>query len=83
MKKHEKVLNNKKEEDTNEADDILDLSDLGDLREKEVLPQFTFVRADEGEGLDEVLHYLLCLGGGTFVSPYFLKKKFYGFCVLF
>ncbi len=33
---------------------ILDLSDLGDLREKDVLPQFSFVRAHEGEGLDEV-----------------------------
>eukprot|EP00668_Euglena_longa_P003425 GGOE01004010.1.p1 GENE.GGOE01004010.1~~GGOE01004010.1.p1 ORF type:complete len:2129 (-),score=578.38 GGOE01004010.1:277-6012(-) len=52
-KKHEKLLNNKKDEEANEQDDFLDLSDLGDLREREVLPQFTFVRAHEGEGLDE------------------------------
>uniref|UniRef100_A0A7S1NKP4 RNA helicase n=2 Tax=Eutreptiella gymnastica TaxID=73025 RepID=A0A7S1NKP4_9EUGL len=53
MKKHEKVLNNKKDEDSTEQDDMLDLSDLGDLREKDVLPQFSFIRAHEGEGLDE------------------------------
>jgi len=53
LKKHEKTMNNKKEEDAAEEDQICDLSDLGDLRERDVLPQFSFVRAHEGEGLDE------------------------------
>eukprot|EP00669_Euglena_mutabilis_P012115 TRINITY_DN6738_c0_g1_i1.p1 TRINITY_DN6738_c0_g1~~TRINITY_DN6738_c0_g1_i1.p1 ORF type:complete len:757 (+),score=219.81 TRINITY_DN6738_c0_g1_i1:627-2897(+) len=69
LKKHEKVVNSKRRKEGGgddegggrdrvaveeiDADQFVDLSDLGNLREMEVLPQFTFVRSHEGEGLDE------------------------------